>query len=118
MVRDFEKSSGYLKEFITIKDFERKAIGDDFWLFLPLKIFRDTDGSEYPIFCCPQCPVMAPVPSLSMQQARSDVEALRCSHSIVAQHICKDTWRDKWPNIPNMGKLKHINTRVVHSHLY
>ena len=103
IVRDFEKSSGYLKQFATIRDYECRELVDDFWIYLQLKVFRSPDRTEYPIFCCPQCPVMAAVPSLLMQQAKSDVEALRCSHSIVAQYLCQDTWRQKW-QIPNFGE--------------
>ena len=105
IVKDCEKDTGYLNEYKTIRDYEKRAQGDHFWIYLDLKIFRDTNGNEYPIFVCPKCPCMAAVPSLTLVQPKEDVEQLRCLHSIVSQHLSRETWRQLW-EIPNIGTNK------------
>ena len=102
IIRDFDKDTGYLKSFRTIKEYESRSKTDDFWIYLNLRIFSDDNGGQYPIFICPKCPEMAAVPSLTAQQSQRRLEALRCSHSIISQQLCKDNWRQLW-QIPNTG---------------
>ena len=102
IIRDCQKDSGYLTEFRTVLDYEKRPEGEHFWINLDLRVFRDSNGNEFPIFACPKCPCMAAVPSLTFVQPKEQVEGLRCSHSIVSQHLVRDTWRQLW-QIPNTG---------------
>ena len=102
VIRDYERSSGYLTRYRTIQDFDKRPNTEDFWIHLKLRVFRETSGEEYPIFSCPKCPEMAAVPSLTIHQSRSHVEALRCTQSVLSQYLYAERWRQHWP-VPNIG---------------
>ena len=107
VIRDYEKTTGYLTTFKTIGDFEKRQKTDEFWIYLKLRVFRETTGQEYPIFSCPKCPAMTAVPSLTVHQSKSDVEALRCTHSVVVHHLYAGSWRQHWP-VPNIGNTEGL----------
>ena len=53
----------------TVKEYEvkKKESNRQFWLFLPLKVFRH-QNTLYGVYCCPQCESMAGTDQLSIDQ--------------------------------------------------
>ena len=65
----------------TIQTYVQSKI--PFWLYLPLKLFRDDQGI-YGAFICPTCKSMSTLPMMTMDQQRDDIEQLLCLHSVAA----------------------------------
>ena len=98
-IRDCSEN-GELRTFVSLSDFKTRKIRGEFqWLHLTLNLFVD-QGETYPIFRCPKCPSMASVETMSCQQNKDGMEALRCMHSILSLHLASD-WRNIW-DIPNL----------------
>ena len=89
-------SNGQVLSVSTVKEYERmqKEIGRQFWLYLPLKVFRSSD-SLFAVFCCPQCESMAGTESLSLDQDPVQIAARLCIHSKVCSTII-DNWEEVW----------------------
>ena len=88
--------TGEILDFKTIKEYEEyfKNTKRQFWLYLPMKVFRN-DSELFAVFCCPECESMAGMLGLQIQQSPSLIGPKLCHHSRVASSFIKD-WRDIW----------------------
>ena len=86
--------NGEILHFKTLKEYEvfKKETNKQFWLLLPLKIFRH-ENTLFGVYCCPQCATMAGTNKLSVDQDPSNILSRLCMHSRVCSTILDD-WRN------------------------
>ena len=87
---------GKIFNFGTVKEYEnvRKEKNKEFWLSLPLKVFRSNTGL-FGVFCCPQCESMSGTETLLVDQDPVQILSRLCIHSKVCSTLIGD-WRDIW----------------------
>ena len=91
--------SGELVRYETTAEYKKTK--NSLWLYLQLCIFRENQ-EIFNVFSCPECVLMKPVESLSIDQSREEMEKLQCFHSKAAQKIVPD-YEAYW-TIPQLGE--------------
>ena len=88
--------NGEILHFKTLKEYEvfKKETNKQFWLLLPLKIFRH-ENTLFGVYCCPQCATMTGTNKLSVDQDPRNILSRLCIHSRVCSTILDD-WRNIW----------------------
>ena len=83
--------NGEVLNFKTVKGYEifKKESNRQFWLVLPLKVFRHSN-SLFGVYCCPQCKSMAGTEELSTDQDPVQILSRVCVHSKVCSTLLGD----------------------------